>query len=337
MDSTEFIQSLNNNHNFNFEHLSDIGDNLLFYGTVTLALVSFLFNPIIFYIYSRPTFRGISASFYLRWLSVIDVLIMASFIIPFILWKTSINIIDENEFACKINKYIHYVLQCSSTWLEAFVSIDRLVCIYFVNRARLFRNRMFQWLIVIGIILIHLAQFYTLFRSLRIVDYFIFSKGCHHDYSVLLVKQIETSLWILPFIVMYVFTILIVKRLWESRKRLMQSRSQSATTGSSNQANALLSQHKSRETKDFLFAFQAITMNIIFFIIFYFICIYVFIAGSFNLFDLSEFYINIFFHSIHRILVQVLFSCKFFVYFIINSKFRAEFFILIKTIRNKIF
>lgn len=114
-----------------------------------LCLVGIFGNSLVICVFSRPTFKNNSFSFYSRVLCLSDTALLLHLII-----HISIDFIDKNyelfspKF-CLTRYFVGYVFGTNSLWLLTIVSIDRLIVIGYPNsQLSIIQKRWFQFTLV---------------------------------------------------------------------------------------------------------------------------------------------------------------------------------------------
>ena len=208
----------------------------------------------------------------------------------------------SSEITYKIHIYIQDSFQ--SSYLLVFISIEKFISIRYPNN-KIIKKQIFQTIIVLVIIICNLATYNFIF-------YLNIYKNQATNTSNVSIKPIneETVKTIgiiaivyntgLPFIIMLIFSILLIHTILKSRLRILR----------------LTNQHdRNRLRKDIQFAISSIFMNI-FFLIFYLpFCVALILKCEI----FSDLYINVF-----RPIAGLNYCDHFYILFFTNSVFRQR-------------
>ena len=248
-----------------------------------------------------------------------------------------------NVATCKSFWYLAYFTGAASACLETFISIDRCLRVAFVNRFSVLTRKWFQNSVIIGlvvsnsIIYLPMLYFYDIQNEIDPETNQTVMGACRSSSSAYYSIQSWIDLMnstIVPFMIMFVSSIITIRCLIKSRKRSnnnMVASSAGAQLKSINNVDSNLSSNKNlvgltratktREEKEFQFAFISITMNILFFALNVSAAVYN-LCSSYLSIDSADSYLLF---NITYTIFYCNFSYKFFIHFIINSKFRCEF------------
>ena len=334
----------------------EIGRIITGFSPFILIFLSFILNSLNFYIYSQETFAKTSATFYLKALAIFDTLSLLqnfSFSLPY---SFGIDLKVQTVAMCKILNSLGFSVCAVSSWLETIVSIDRCLSIAYINKFSFLNKRWFKYLVLSIAIAFNFVYYLPIIIFFDVVTITNTnttedSKSCvtmDELYSSILGWSDLVNSTFMPFLLMFVSTIVIVRSLVSSRKRSSSSHKQpkmapkpatqqssymhgssgvdlnikSATTAtaSSSTNTSIKKSSKSREEKEFQFALVSVTMNILFFFFNLFLCIYN-IYSSYVQMSPGD---SLLFFSLASLLFNINFTFKFFIYYIINTKFRAE-------------
>ena len=275
-----------------------------------LIIVFGLFgNLVVLIVFSNKAFKKFPSRNIYRILVVFD-----SFAIIYVitnLFIMNFGIISQNydliwfmssEITYKI--YIYFTSIFQSSYLLVFISIEKFISIRYPNN-KIIKKQILQTIIVLVIIICNLATYNYIF-------FFNIYKNQINNTSNVSTKPIneETVKTIgiiaivyntgLPFIIMLIFSILLIHTILKSRLRILR----------------LTNQHdRNRLRKDIQFAISSIFMNI-FFLIFYLPCC---VALILECDTFSELYINVF-----APLASLNYCDHFYILFLTNSVFRQR-------------
>ena len=292
---------------------------------IFLGIVSNVLNIAI---QSRKNLRGTWISVYLRVLAfnyLINNIIFAfdSINSPFPKTLLILNIV------CKFSQYFVYAFAASSSWILAYISIDRYITITYLRKPKCFEKILLNVLIfalIFGWNLIYYSPFFIFFQSVTNFDDNVVN-STQVNFTDLNVVQNETDCMVidpntetilglmdlvnstlLPFLIMLIFTILIIMKIMKSKKKISKHKKIPTKPTSK------------RQNKDMKFSFIILILNAVFLIFNLPITInalFPFLSSQFS---------NTFFETYY--------SIDFFIYLSINSVFRDEFLIMLR-IKNK--
>jgi hypothetical protein len=292
-----------------------MAENLLFYIIIYIfifvCLIGIIGNILSFIVFSRKKFQNTIFSTYFRILAICDLLTLL-FRTEFFLSQFQLTtLISFTEFLCKIHNFLIYLIPCLSIWILLLISLDRSLSILTPAKFLFRKKQMFQLLACLIISVYNILLCFPLFFTSTIEQTPKNSTSpleCNNQSVLIDLLQLASSA-IIPFILMLISSILIIKTLFNSRKN-------------SNNSNRI-------KKKDIKFAFTSIGLNISFFILNFPLSLYLII---------SYFVEDNF--TIHAFLSMLLYShyCTlFFVSYFLNSTFKKEFLILLFEIKNMIF
>ena len=224
---------------------------------VTIGTIA---NILAFIIFSRKRFENTIFSTYFRFLLVVDTIGLVYLALgKFLYFQFEINIRDFNESLCRLTLLLAYSVPPISAYLVVAISIDRWFTITKPTILLFRRKQSFQVRVCVGIIVANLIYNGQLFFSYVGID----KNQVNSTERICLVQSLNAlqtmdliNSTIVPFAIMIISTILTVNSVFDSRKKIRQSRNQN---NSSNQ-----NQIRKRDTK---FAITSIAINIIFLIL----------------------------------------------------------------------
>jgi hypothetical protein len=292
------------------------------YDYLYLAVVVFgvLGNGAAFVVCSRLNLQKTVFSTYFRFLVLVDTFtLIFNPLYFFIANFTDFDVLAISTDFCRLNGILYY-MTATSGWIEAAISIDRLININFPNRFLFFKKRWFQFSVCFALLIKDFVVYSQNYFETSLLIYENFSNDsqnssfeafCFMDLAALHILD-----WInffnstlLPFVLMATCTLLIVKHLIQSRKS----------------ANSTRNQRKKRDRK---FATNSVAINLIFFLTNLPLA---FFKLYFNYFNTTISY------QIANNLIQFFYFCKyihfgsvFYINIWVNSVFRQEFMSLIR-------
>jgi hypothetical protein len=221
-----------------------------------IAVIGLISNLLSFIIFSQKKFQNTVFSIYFRFIVIFDILSMMIPVNKFFEFNLNIWFRDFSDPLCKFRYYYIYVVFPISGWGLVAVSIDRYFSIVYPTKFSIRKNILFQILVCCGILVYNLVYYIPqLFYYINISKSFnnktnqtIITKKCvNQNYPTDWLNILNTTL--IPFALMFVFTLITLRKLFKSRKNSCQ--------------NSQSSSNKTRQ-KDIRFAITSITLNVIF-------------------------------------------------------------------------
>ena len=273
--------------------------------TEAVVLIGLIGHVITFLIFSRSKFRTNSIGIYCRALAIFDSNILCYAVMNLIEILNGYSTAFSSEIACKVYAYTLYALGSISGWIIIAFSVDKLLSLRRVTSTM--KRPIIYYLILTAIVLIHLTLYVVILIYLRPVD--IPGYGVLCDVSTLwfgetlnIVYMAESS--IIPFIIMFITSLITIKSLWKSRRQV-------------GMAINLSTQQNKRKNRNSMFALTSLTFNILFIVL----KMPLLVCLTIGFANLSKYFLQV---AVFLYLIK--FSILFFVNFLINSLFRREFF-----------
>jgi hypothetical protein len=316
-------------------------DFLYYYNLITTILfttISFIFNPIVFLILTKPDFRKQSLFRYQVVGTVTDslniIMIWANFYPNF--FK-----INESETNCKFISYITQVLTQLSLWINVVSSIDRLLAVNFINFK--IRNELkFQALVLITLFfvilllnfpILHFNQISAIsyeFNNTDIIEFNISSSALSANKVSVNTQEIDVILYscnidqnahayisyllalmstFIPFTLMIGTTGLIFYQLKVNKRKINQNISD----------------------RDKKFVKNLLGLNLFYFIcytpsVIYNILNFLYTPSYMNA---SEYIFIFVYYNLISCLIYIYMLCNFFVFFLSNKLFKKRFLLMI--------
>ena len=283
------------------------------YGSLLIAIIAFIGNILSFYIFSRKKFKKTIFSFYFRVEIVFNFLYLLMPINNYLEKEWNIHFKTISNLTCKLRYYYGDLTTPISNFILAIVSIDRYLTIVYPKSFFSFRkNLSFK---------ISSCLFLTIFNLIYYIpDLVLFgldvqnNKTINNETQILCYRKHEILNYLnflndafIPFGIMTLFTILLLKSIYESRKR-----SRELINVSSSQTS------NKTKSRDIRFAITSISVNLVF--------IFSTLPLYFSFFLLSYHnQIFIILDSFFMILYYTKFGSMFFINYFTNSLFRNEF------------
>jgi hypothetical protein len=291
-----------------------LAQHLANYALILVILTGAVGNLVAFAVCSQTKLKPTVFSIYIRFRILVDTLNLLN----------GLNLFLKNEFdfwierfsidLCRLATFLSYI-PATSGWIDVFISIDRWISIKFPHRFLILKKSWLQIAVCFGFLIKDFLIYGQIYLS-HMRTTFSYENSTNQTW----IKNTECAsidgdllhlmdLWNanLPFIFMFIFTLLILKCLYDSKRNL-----------SSNNHSA-----KKRQRK---FAVTIIGINIVFFItvtplsVFYSVCTdtrtpnFIFIKTILLTIFLinygSSFYINVAVNSLFREEFFNLFCCR---------------------------
>ena len=281
--------------------------------TEVMILFGLIGHVITFLVFSRSTFRKNSISIYCCALAISELSIISHAVMNLIIIINGYSTAFSSDTACKLYAYVMYALGSIPGWILIAFSIDKLLNLRRVTGTM--KRPIIHYSFITAIVLIHITIYIVVPIYVRPVDIPGFGVLC--DVSTLsfgdvinIVYMTESS--IIPFVIMFITSMITIKLLWKSRRQVQM-------------VGNLSSQQNKRKSRDAMFALTSLTFNILFIVLKMPLLVCLIIGFEFINVYVLEFSILFYFLN---------FSIGFFVHFVSNSLFRRELFILFR-IRSK--
>ena len=277
--------------------------------TILFGLIG---NIIVLIVFSDKRFKNSASKNYLQILAINDGLAVLT-LLPYSGTMFAKKLLYVNEFNCKTYTFIAYYITANSSWLLAFINLERLFQIKY-SQIKIFKRVRFQIFLVIIIITWNLV-----FYLIHIPYINLFTKSNDKMNQTVNETQIicdvedesnqDTIAWfdlvnytLAPFLLMIISSILIIRSIYGTRKRLMVKK------------NFITKNHMRRIKRDFQFSIVILTLNFAFFVFNFPISVYSFFgyAGDFE-YDL----LNVF--------CYIQYTINILVYIFLNKKFKEVF------------
>ena len=279
--------------------------------TIEAAIIAMglIGNVLCIIVFSRKTFRNNSISTYCRALAIVECLTFGQFITDIFSLAYNMYLADQSDALCKITYSIGICLSSIQPWITVAFSVDKLLSMR-TRQIAILKKKWFQWSVVAGIVLFHIAFYIYYPILLRLNEIFpgyivcdLATLGFFKIYMT--VDALETCL--IPFMTMTITSILAIRSLIKSRESIERS--------------GHLGQD--RKSRDYKYAISSLSLNIIFIILR--------LPGSvFYILIAYYSYFNLYFAKIASILFFLNASLSLFIHLVTNSVFRREFFVLFR-------
>ena len=312
----------------NQKEIINIIKTIFVYTYPIISFVGLVTNTLSFVIFSHKKFQNTIFYIYFRFILFFDILCMMIPINKFFESNLNIYIRDMNDSLCKFRYYYIYVVYPISGWGLVIISIDRFVSIAYPSRYLIRKRTIFQILVCLFILAYNLIYYIPmLFYYLKATSKFNNAtnrttttyKCTNQNYPTEWFNIINTT--ILPFLFMFLFTMLTLRVLFKTRKKSFQRTK---------------CYNKSIRQRDIKFAVTSITLNIIFLLL----------NLPYGIYSLASFYIQDFIDKdVQNLLYAIIYvpfyinlTTVFFINVKVNSIFRNQLmnFLLPKQITYKL-
>ena len=266
-----------------------------------LLLVFGLFGNLIgLIVFRRKHMAHFSARLIYIALAIFDSLFLSCSIVRYFFSNENINLLNFSKSTCKLYTYVLYFLSPISSWLLVFLSLNRFISIGH-QQIRMTNKPTFQIWTITAIILYNLLFYMPTLFFISISNTELnnntYEVTCHFNET-----KIETAIIIidfmnavmLPFTLMLILSILLIRTIFKSRLRIMRLTNQ---------------RDKNKLRKDIQFASSTIFSNLLFVILNLPVCI----LDLFHVSDdLRDYFYCVYLFS---------FCINFYVLFCVNSLF----------------
>lgn len=311
---------------------------LIGYTPIGLIAVTIVCNCFTLFIYSQKVFTKVSATFYLKAMGLFDMLNVFQVLYYAPPYAFGVNLRNFSSFACQILFFGTLLSHNMSSWCEALVSLDRCIQVKYRGKFEIFNKIWFKFLITGTIFLLNSSLYYPIFAYFHVFTIQISANETMVTCFPTNLTYFRLFSWIdlfttllIPFAVMFGSTIFLVASLINSRKRAIakasenpsihhnaksnEPQNESSIVNNNSQSRAPL---KSREERDFNFALTSISLNILSLLLNLPIGIYV-------IYVINVAPSNQLLFIISNLCLHFNLTLKFFIYLLVNKKFRAEF------------
>jgi len=221
----------------------------------------------------------------------------------------NINITSFSEFACKAYWYLNFALGPISPMLSVYISIERYISIAHLTKKHFLLNKKIQFAFIIAITMFNFILYipFSIYQYLLVIDYnqteitlCYMDPYLNYIYNIIdLINRV-----ILPFLLMIIFSILIIYTIFSSRRRI---------TSNNPQNNRSF-------RRDIRFSLIIILLNISFIVLSLPVTLLVFVASQSD----TVLYVNLFYFF--NYLYFFSFCTNFYLMFAVNSLFRGGFY-----------
>ena len=218
----------------------------------------------------------------------------------------NINITSFSNFACKSYWYLNFALGPISPMLNVYISIERYISVAHSSKKHFLLKKQIQFAFIIAVTMYNLILYipFSIYEYLIVIDYNQTNITlCYMDpylnyvYNIIdLVNRV-----IIPFLLMIIFSILIIYTIFSSRRRI-----------SSNNA-----QTNRSFRRDIRFSLIIILLNISFIVLSLPVTLLVFV---------SDYWLHNFLFNFFNYIYFLSFCTNFYLMFAVNSFFRGGFY-----------
>jgi hypothetical protein len=275
---------------------------------ISILLVGLIGNSLGLIVFTRTRTKKLPSHIVYIALAIIDIAYLIFAISDELLTIQNVSLYELSDLSCRLNSFISYAVFPISNWLLSVISLGKYLAIQF-PQTKLNKSIFTQ---IISIVLV--SVYNLAFNSpVLFVNNSFKQNDSNNNTCIEKMKEkdilIETiqlvNSCILPFLVMLIFTLLLLCTIFKSRIRMLRL---------SNRVNQL------KLKKDIQFAISSILINFIFFLMNFPACVYETLYPS-DKTDLYTCLMCLFYSS---------FCIKFYILFFSNSVFRKQSLIALK-------
>lgn len=289
----------------------------------TILVIGFLGNLMGILVMSRKKLVKIGPRNIYRYLFLTDSVYLIMILEPYFETEFNWDFCIQSNFTCKAYSYVSYLLQIVSPMLLVYISVEKLVSIKNAKRKNILRSTNVQLVYFLLVSLFSLLYYLPVAFLYDIATYSVILTNSTGNTTINTSTTVTMCSFIdlrsqtivsimdlvnrvlLPFILMSLFTFLLVLTVFKSRKRS-------------------LANYTSRQNKTFLrdirLLITSILLNIIYLVFHLPLSIYVFFPDYFS--DL--------YYMLDIYLLYACYSINFYLIFVSNSLFRGEFLLMFK-------
>lgn len=288
--------------------------SFIYISRVLINFLGIIGNILSFIVFSRPVFRKNSISVYCCALAIFDCFTINQLIMDIYHFYYYFPP-EHSEIICKLFYYITIAFSGIPAWILVAFSIDKILSMKNSN-FEFYKKRSFQFVLIAFFAIANILIFSEILVFLKRVPIYpnnsvdLMCDLAYMPYISIVVELYLLEASLVPFVIMFCSSIVIVKYLTESRRKIM---------GNAN--NALVQRRKSRDLK---FAVTSLTFNCFFIILKMPLVIY-YILSSTGLDIPSYSYLNV-----ASLLFFINSSISFLVHLTSNSIFRRELGIILR-------
>jgi len=216
-----------------------------------------------------------------------------------------------SSIGCKIFMFFNYGLDALSPWCLVYISIEKFIAIAYPAKRFLFKRYRNQIIYLIILILFNIVYRLNVPFGFDLINYdnITFCNFINDEWQRTIAFMDLANCALAPFLLMLIFSILLIVTIFKSRSRVNLNASDSG---------------KKRLKQDVKFAISLITMNLFFLILILPLEIVIFFLPYYN-YDLFNILYYVFYIS---------YAINFYVLFITNSLFRKVFLSLFFKMEN---
>ena len=277
-------------------------------------------NVLSFLVFSRKAFAKSSINIYCRALAIFDSFIVVYLILTILTWYVNTFSTQKYTISCRIMYFFNTTFSPISGWILVAFGIDQAICVSNTQRFQYTKKLSFQIGLIIFLAIFHIGAYIGLPIQLEVKNITIVVYGFNVTLQscalgnipnvkpYLTTYLIESN--IVPFVIMILTTVYIVRVLRNSTKRVVSQL---------NVANSK-SMKSARQKK---YALSSVVLSILFILL-------TAPTAAVLIFPSGDFVYDSFTFRIMSIFFNINYSCHFFSHFIVNSIFRNEFLNMIR-------
>lgn len=208
--------------------------NLILFANSSVIPFGILFNIIQIVIFSRKKLISTNMAFYFILIALFDIFILILGLIYFLSFITNIKqaIIISSSLGCKLFSFLFRFLFQASSWLNLFVTLDRLILIAFKNRFPILKNKNLHYIFVF--------VFFILLTGINSTNFLFeieiqanngtnkteLSKFCVAPSLVTIIRDVTSQALriYIPFVLMILMNILLVIKVLKSKRKFKKDK-----------------------------------------------------------------------------------------------------------------
>ncbi|CAF0879695.1 unnamed protein product [Brachionus calyciflorus] len=324
-------------------NINKISNSISFIYLVIIIPFGFIANCVSIWIYLRPNLNKKSnTGFLYLCLSIMNIISLLNY--AFIV--RSRNLFGYTiDVTCGVDDYIRRNIFNATSWIQALISFDRFLFIFFPAKNKLFSQKKYLFMLMGCIMCFILITNSTNLISNSVIsisfnnltNQTVISESCVQTKIVSLATDFIAILMRLyiPFLIMVILNLLVIKKLYRTKKRVKKSTSNTILIQVTTSSKNLVSNgQRTFSNKEYKFVFATITMDLVFWIFY--------APVSINLtLSIVNTFTRIFtqrvpaanyslYSNLSQLMAFTYHSVAIFMYLAFNQHFRAEFLALFK-------
>ena len=291
-----------------------------------LTTIGSVFSIIIF---SRKSFEKSTIGIYCKLLAIFDlsVIFNLSVGIASISINNNRSLLRDTEWICKMMTYVVAVFSAMTGWILVFFSVDQLINVSMTQRFLFYKKKWFQYSLILGLFIFHCLFYIPMIFTFNLINKIengnISVPSCATS-SIVLPIVLFAEATLIPLIILLILTAVIGRYLSKSRRKVTNDSRSKTSNGQQVISSTKTTAVDNRRAHEFKYAFNSVILNIMHIVLLTPLLIFVSIPFSsfeyFLLFNVIAYVFSALNNALH-----------FLVHFGVNSIFRKEVFILIRS------